>query len=131
MLFDLLTYLAQLNMHLYFCDKFFPVTLLLDCVRNSTISWVIYKETIPIIHTYAHYFRSIYLTNITNCFDIFKSLPGVTVSPIHHACDNFGILFLIYFCCYICNNKSSRVKTSPLLCYKPLLNKCLHDTGVL
>ena len=121
--FKILTYLAQLSIHLFLCYKDFPITYFSKHLCKSTTAWVVKIEMVPIYHNCAHTLWYIYFSILADYINIVKSLHGVTVSPIQNVCTGFLIYISRSFCCSLC--KINIFSRKDLCCFIPYQYKII------
>ena len=100
-IFEFLISLARLSEQLRLSDKALPITYLWDFFCKSTTTILVEIKIVPIYHTYAQTLRHIYFSIVSDYLDVVDSLHGVTGYLMRNVCTNFGILFLVSFCCYL------------------------------
>ena len=81
-LFELLTCIAHLSENLRFCANAFTITHLPEYFSNSTTTWVVEIDVIPILHMSAQNYPYVYFAIIAYYLDIVEFLLGVTGSSI-------------------------------------------------
>ena len=96
-IFEPLTYLERLRIHICLRDKSFPIIYLLNCFCKSINTWVVEIEMVPVYHMVAQIFCYVYFVIIAEYIDFVKILHGVTGWLTRNACTEFEIYISNFF----------------------------------